>query len=136
MTIAELLFATLGSLVNNKCYPNMFPEELIAPPGTVPATINRPTWPAIRFQEISAFNAPDVNGTGDETTDDKTYQIDVVAAHWGTMRSLVGQVIAALESTTPPCTRDFQAEEFDAETKTHRGILRFTFYSSTPVGSP
>lgn len=136
MTPGEIIFTYLGPLVNNKCYPNTFPEELIAPPGTVPASVNRPTWPAIRYQEISALNPPDIKGTGDEDTDDKTYQIDVVAAHYGTMRSLVRQVIAALESTLPPCTRDFQAEEFDTETKTHRGILRYTFYGSTPVGSP
>ncbi len=136
MTPGDVIFARLASLVANKCYPNTFPEELIAPPGTVPSTPNRPTWPAIRYQEISTFNPPDIKGTGDEDTDDKTYQIDVVAAHWGTMHALVRQVISALQDTTPPCTRDFQIEAFDTETKTHRGILRYTFYSSTPAGSP
>lgn len=136
MIFDELIFNKLAPLVNDRCYPNAFPEELIAPPGTVPASVNRPTWPAIRYQEISAFNPPDINGTGDEETDDKTYQIDVVSAHYGTMRSLVRQVIAALKDTSPPCTRDFMSEEVDAETKTHRGILRYTFYASTPAGSP
>lgn len=136
MSPGDVIFTLIGPLVGNRCYPNMFPEELIAPPGTVPSTPNKPTWPAIRYQEISAFNPPDVKGTGDEDTDDTTIQIDVVAAHRGTMRTLMAQVIATLKDTDPPCTRDFKAEEFDPETKTHRGILRYTFYSSTPTGSP
>ena len=138
MNPGDLIFTLLAPLVGNRCYPDTFPEELIAPPGTVPVTtsVNRPTWPAIRFQELTAFNPPDIKGTGDDDTDDTTYQIDVVAAHRGTMRALVGQVIATLKDTDPPCTRDFKSEEFDSDTKTYRGILRYSFYASTPVGSP
>ena len=136
MSPDEVIFSLLGPLVGNRCYPNTFPEELIQPPGTVPASVNRPTWPAIRYVEINAFNPPDIKGTGDEDTDDTTFQIDVVAAHRGTMRALLRQVIAAMKDTDPPCTRDFKNEEFDSETKTHRGILRYSFYASTPAGSP
>lgn len=137
MTPGDVIFARLASLVGNRCYPVIFPQELIGPPGTqITGNPNRPTWPAIKYQEISAFNPPDVKGTGDEETDDSEYQIDVVAEHRGTMRALVSQVIAALQDTDPPCTRGFKSEEFDSETKTYRGILRYTFFSSTPRGSP
>ena len=134
--ISGVIFSALRGLVSDRCYPNMFPQELIEPPSTVPAGIPYPTWPAIRYQQVNANNDPTICGTDTEDTDDTTYQIDVVARTHGAMRVLCTQVIAALQVTTPPCTRDFFLEDYDEETKTHRGILRFTFYASTPAGSP
>lgn len=136
MTPAEIIFSRLRGLVNDRVYPMQFPQEWILSPGTIPGQLVKPTWPSIKYQELTGFNPPDIMGTGDENTDDKTYQIDVVAQHYGTMRALVRSVIAAMEDTDPPNTRDFFAEEPDEETKTYRGILRYTFYASTPAGSP
>lgn len=137
--ISGVVFTALRGLVNDRCYPNEFPQELINPPksSTGGSNPNYPTWPAIRYYQLSALNAPCILGTGDEDTDDTTIQIDIVARTYGAMRSLVTQVIAALQDTDPPCTRDFVFEDYDEETKTHRGILRYTFYASSPaVGSP
>lgn len=134
--ISGVVYTALQSLVNGRCYPNQFPQELISPPSTSTGALNYPTWPAIRYQQIGAVNPPTIDGTDTEDTDDTTVQIDVVARTYGAMKSLVTSVIAALEITDPPCTRDFYLEEYDEETKTHRGILRYTFYGSTPAGSP
>lgn len=134
--ISGVIFTALRSLVNDKCYPNTFPQELIEPPSTVMNNLPYPTWPAIRYQLVNASNDATICGTDNEDTDDTSYQIDVVARTYGAMKVLSTQVIAALEVTDPPCLRDFYIEDWDEETKTHRGILRFTFYGSTLPGSP
>lgn len=132
--ISGLIFTALRGLVSDRCYPNEFPQELINAPGTQVGNSTL-TWPSIRYQQVGGFNTPDIKGTDTESTDDTTIQVDVVARTYGAMRSLCTQVIAALQNTDPPATRDFFGEEYDEETKTHRGILRFTFYGSS-VGSP
>lgn len=136
--ISGVVFTALRSLVNDRCYPNEFPQELINPPKSIAGGSNPayPTWPAIRYFQIGALNEPTIEGTGYEETDDTTIQIDIVARTHGAMRSLLTQVIAALQNTDPPCTREFMYETYDEETKTHRGILRYTFYASSPIGSP
>jgi hypothetical protein len=133
--ISGVIYSTLQGLVGGRCYPNQFPQEIISPPASASVGgLPYPTWPAIRYQQIGTSNAPDICGTGTEDTDDSTFQLDVVARTHGAMRALVTQVITAMQMTTPLCTRDFFLEEYDEETKTHRGILRYTFYASSPSG--
>lgn len=134
--ISGVVFTALRGLVNDRCYPIEFPQELITPPSTVSGGTPYPTWPAIRYQQISGDNVPTICGTDTEDTDDTSVQVDVVARTHGAMRALVTQVIAALQVTDPPCVRDFFFEDYDEETKTYRGILRFTFYASSASGSP
>lgn len=134
--ISGIVFTALRGLVNDRCYPVEFPQELINPPASASGGTPYPTWPAIRYQQINSNNDPTICGSDTEDTDDTSVQIDVVARTHGAMRALVTQVISQLLVTDPPCVRDFFAEEYDEDTKTHRGILRYTFYASTPFGSP
>lgn len=135
--ISGVVYTTLQSLVNGRCYPNMFPQELINPPTSNPGNLNYPTWPAIRYTQLEAINEPTIEGTDTEETDDTTIQVEVVARTFGAMKALVTQVIAALQATDPPCLRGLYLDDYDEELKVHRGILRFTFFASSPTsGSP
>ncbi len=126
----------MRGLVFDRCYPSTFPQVAVATPGTTAATIDSPIWPAIRYTIISGFNGADICGTDTVDTDDTRVQIDVVAKGYGAMVTLRDQVIAALQTTFPPCTRDGYFETYDADTKTHRGVLDFVFYASAGGGSP
>lgn len=131
MSIDTVIFSALGSLVSNRVYPVMFPEELIDPPKIQQADVPYPTWPAIRYQLIAGDNADTICGTDVEDTDNSEYQIDIVDSTYDGMRALVISAVAALQTTDPPCSRNFKAEDFDPETKTFRCILRYTFYPSS-----
>lgn len=133
--IADVVFAALRGLVNDRVYPVQFPQELIDPPKTVVFGVPYPTWPAIRYQELSGDSGNSICGTNSEATDTTQIQIDVVAVSWQEMRTLVSSVISALQVTSPPCSRDFLMDDYDADLKVFRGILRYSFYASSPFGS-
>jgi hypothetical protein len=134
MNVGAVIRTALRSLVNDRCYPNAFPQEDIAVPGTTVQATNKPTWPAIRYTLTDAQTDPTVYGTDTVDSDNSTVQIDVVALTYGAMISLRDQVIVAMMTTDPPCTREGYTELKDAETKTHRGILTYQFHASTPGG--
>jgi uncharacterized protein DUF3168 len=115
--ISGVIFQSLRSLVDNRVYPSTFPQT--------------PTWPAIRYT-IRREAAIVLCGTDLGQTDDSRVQIDVVAQSYAATVALRDQVIAALDDVSPPCTREFEAETYDTETKTHRVILEFSFYPSSP----
>lgn len=131
MTVGDVIFSALRSLVTDRCYPVVFPQELIDPPKIRDVSKPYPTWPAIRYSLIGADNVDTICGTDVEDTDNSQYQIDFVAVTYDEMKGLVTSGIAALMTTSPPCSRDFYFEDFDEETKTFRGILRITFYPSS-----
>jgi len=119
--IAGVVYTALRGLVNDRCYPSRFPQEE-----------ERPTWPAIRYT-LSGNNEPTICGTDTKATDDTRAVIDVVAVTHGAMLALVDQVIVALQSTDPPCYRDGESiETFNPDTKTHRCILQYQFFASSP----
>jgi hypothetical protein len=125
--ISAVVYQTLAPLVSGRVYPNTFRQ----PDGGMPV------WPAIRYQIINSVPAADIEGTVGVELDDGTVQVDVVARTYGAMAVLRDQVIAAMQNTDPPCIRGPIRETDDAETKTHRCILEFTFYPSNALtGSP
>ena len=126
--IEAVTFQTLRGLVNDRCYPNRFPQNEKGEITTV--------WPAIRYTVISAFNDADICGTDTVETDDSEVQIDAVAMTHGAMVALRDAIIAAMQTTYPPCVRESRSEVFDSETRTFRAILSFTFHPSTNNGSP
>jgi hypothetical protein len=120
------VFTALRSLVNDRCYPSIFPQ----PEGVPPA------WPAIRYSVISRVNPTDICGTDDVRTDDTRVQIDIVALTHGAVLSLQDQVITAMMGLTPPAVREGGFVTFDEETKTHRASLDYLFCASSQGGSP
>ncbi len=125
--ISALIHQTLGPLVHGRCYPNTFAQPNGGPP----------TWPAIRYTLISSNPAADICGTAGTNLDDTRVQLDVVAKTYGAAAVLRDQVVAAMQSLSPPCIRDGGFETFDDETKTHRVVMDFVFYpSSALTGSP
>lgn len=119
--ISGPIFQALRGLVDNRCYPSTFPQ-----PPAVPA------WPAIRYT-ISHDANPVLCGTDDGTTDNFTVQFDVVALTYGAAKTLRDQVVATLETLTPPAVREFENETYDTETKTHRVILAYSLHPSSPA---
>lgn len=120
MTVEQTVFAALRSLVGDRCYPNTFAQ----PTGL-------PDWPAVRYTS-SDDPVNSLCGSDNDNTDDVNVQIDVVAETFDGMKSLKRQVIAALLSTNPPCSRQPGGfETFDTETRTHRAVLQYLFQQST-----
>ena len=133
--IEGVVYTALRALVNDRCYPNAFPQEAINPPGSTTAPLNAPTWPAIRYQIVSSINEATICGTDDTTTDDTRVQVDVVAKTYGAARALCDQVIDALMGTYPPCTRENLIFFKDELTDTHQCTMQFVFYASSAAGS-
>ncbi len=132
--ISGVIYTALQSLVSGRCYPSRFPQDASGAPGTSAPTLSAPQWPAIRYTIVDAQNEPTICGTDSVETDDTRVQIDVVALTHGAMLTIRDQVIAALLSTDPPGYRENYFETWDAETKTHRGILLFSFFASSAAG--
>ena len=126
--IESTVYGALRSLVNDRCYPMRFPQNEKGEITTL--------WPAIRYTVVSAFNDADICGTDTVVTDDTEVQIDGVAMSHGAMITLRDQIIEQMQTTDPPCIRTSRVETFDAETRTYRAILQFTFHPSTEGGSP
>lgn len=125
--IEATVFTTLRGLVNDRCYPARFPQNEKGEITTI--------WPAIRYTVVTAFNDADICGTDTVDTDDTEIQVDGVAKTHGAMIALRDQIIAAMQTTSPPCVRTNRFETFDPETRTYRAVLSFTFHPSSS-GSP
>lgn len=119
--------AALKDIFSGNVYANVFPQ---LSNGQINSKL-----PAARFQIVSATNAGTVCGTGDRSTDDTRIQVDVVAGDWDALSPLVDDVIAAMQATDPPCTRDNYFTTFDEPTRTHRAVLDFIFTPSSAVTS-
>lgn len=120
MTLEADLFSALKSLVGNRMSPNTFPQ----PPA-------RPTWPAIRYTIIDSIPVVDLCGDGDDATATPRIQLDLVAEEYTAVRALRLQVLPIMQSFSPPAILEFSSSLYDAETKTHREILSYTFHGST-----
>jgi len=117
--IYGVVFTALKGLVANRCYPNTFPQGAV------------PVWPAIRYTLVTAVPDNTLCGSDVGETDEYHVQIDVVALTQGAASALADQVMAALQDTDPPATRDSKFETFDPETKTHRVVLDYLFHPSS-----
>jgi len=120
--ISGVLFTALRGLVADRVYPSTFQQ----PDGNLPA------WPAIRFTFIDSTPAIEICGTDSGASDDAHVQIDVVAKSYGAMTALRTQVMDALQNLEPPAVRTGGFETYDTETKTHRAVLEYAFYPSSP----
>lgn len=125
MSYESDLTTLLKPLVGNRVSPVVFPQA--------PAV---PTWPAIRYTFISTVPVTDQCGDGDDDTAEVRVQLDVVAATFYQVRALRLLVMAAMRTFTPPAILENTTSTYDAETKTHREIMEYTFHGSTPAGSP
>ena len=123
---ASLIHAALGPLVAGRCYPNAFPQ---------PAAGGPPTWPAIRFQLISAAPAPDLCGDDGIDTAAMRFQIDVVDQGYDASVALAQQVIEAMAGLATPAVLDSYEELPDAETATHRVRLDYLLHPSSEIAS-
>lgn len=120
-SVPQAIFAALRGLVDDRIYPNEFPQGNPLP-----------IWPAIRYIIISGAPSPTLCGTADEDGDDVTVFIDVVAETYPAMRALKAQVITALQTTDPPCSRQPGGQEGpDGETKTQRVVMTYYFQQSS-----
>lgn len=130
-SVETMVFTTLRSLVSDRCYPVTFPQQ---------AGVALPVWtqgPAIRFTIISQANEPTIEGTDDESTDDTRVQIDIVAMNYALVQGMRALVIAAMQNTDPPSTREEGGfVTFDEPTRTYRASLDFFVSASSPAGSP
>lgn len=125
--IEGVIFTALKGLVGDRCYPSTFPQNA---DGTFATH-----WPAIRYTVTSVSPVLDICGTDDVSTDDTRVQIDAVAASHGAVLTLRDQIIAALESTDPPCAREGGFITFDEDTRTHRAVLEYVFNPSSEATS-
>lgn len=124
MSLEDDIFATLAPLVmtsasplKGRVYPNTLPQQF--------------TYPAIRFQVISGVPVVDLCGDGDEETDETHIQFDVVGDTFDSMMILVRQVRTAMATFDPPAILEFFSTDFDAETKSHRGLMEYSFHGSS-----
>lgn len=121
LSVPQAISAALGPLVSGRCWPNEFAQGNALP-----------IWPAIRYTIINGDPSPTLCGTGDEDGDDVIVFIDVVAETYPAMRALKAQVITALQSTDPPCSRQPGGQEGpDGETKTQRVVMTYHFQQSS-----
>ncbi len=117
--IEGVVFTALRSLVNDRCYPVVFPQGM-------------ETWPAIRYQVIDEVPIPDICGTDIGETDDTRVQIDYVAKTHGAAIALKILGRQALASVAPPCIRDGGGfTDFDETTRTYRASDDFLFHPSS-----
>ena len=111
----------LKGFVGNRCYPDTFPQS--------PAT---PVWPAIRHQVFGGDISADICGSGTETTDDVSVQIDVVSDTGIERDAIAEQVRTRFMTFVPPAVLQSRPrDEFDSETKTYRCSMDYVFYGSS-----
>lgn len=128
MSVEGDVITAIQARFSGHAYLNEFPQ----PP-------RAPTWPAARVTVASV--APDVAicGDGGEDTADTRIQIDIVvteAAGYSALKTLQALVMSDMRSFDPPAVWDGAQFFPDAETKTHRCVLDYVIYASSPEESP
>lgn len=128
MSIESDVVAAIQARVDGRAYVGEFSQPNV-----------RPTWPAARVTVASI--APDVAicGDGGEETADFRVQIDLVVtegAGYSALNALKALVLSDMRSFDPPAIWDGGFYDFDSETKTHRYILDYLIYPSSPEESP
>lgn len=117
LEVPQFIFESLRGLVSDRVYPSVFPQGDALP-----------VWPAIRYTLISTVAPQSLCGSNTEgDADDIRVQIDAVATTYAGMRNLKRDIVATLQDTDPPSTREGGFEVYDAETKTHRATMDYTF---------
>ena len=124
MSLETDLFSTLKGLVGNRVSPTIFPQ----PPAV-------PTWPAICYTFISNVPVTDICGDGDDETSQPRVQLDVVASTFAGARALRLQVMASMRLFSPPAILELSLSDFDAETKTYREVMDYSFHGSSSGGN-
>lgn len=125
MSVGTVIYSALQALVGGRVYAGEFPQDA-----------ETPTWPAIRFTQISEDVAASLGGVDQDATD-VLVQVDVVAEDYDSMRLMRRQVIAAMESVDPPSVlQDGSFDEVDPDLAVHRAVLLFRFQPSSVDGSP
>jgi len=126
MTTEADLFAALGPLVSNRVYP----ETFVQPSGALPV------WPSIRYDLVSEVPMRTLcKDSGDDAPDTRV-QIDGVDKTFMQARALRVQIMAAMETFSPPAVLENTFNEYDVATKTFRVSLDYVIYKSSPAGSP
>lgn len=125
MSVGSVIYSALQALVGGRVYAGEFPQET-----------ETPTWPAIRFTQVSEDAAASLGGV-DQDAADVLVQVDVVTEDYDSLRALRRQVIAVLEHTDPPSVlQDGAFDEVDPDLGVHRSVLVFRFQPSSVDGSP
>lgn len=109
MNHSPAIYAALGPLVDNRCWPVVFAQSDAA------------GWPAIRYAPVGGTSWPDACGTGDGAEDTVRIQVDCAALSYDAAMDLAVQARAALTAITtmpyisegpPLCTFDADARVF------------------------
>lgn len=111
----------LSSLVGSRVYPSVFPQSF--------------TFPAIRYTFVDVVPIIDIIGDGDDETAVPRIQIDGVANTFKEARDLRLAIMAALKTFDPPAILDNSSMTYDAESKSHRAVLDYTFHGSSNATS-
>jgi len=120
MTLKTDIFDALKALVDNRVTPDTFPQE---------AT---PTVPAIRYTLVGGTTWQDLEGDGDDTTDDIRIQLDWIAKTAEARDALTPLIRTAMKTLDPPCVMQGPPlTTFDAPTKTYRATADWTSYGSS-----
>ena len=122
MSVETDLFTALSGLVDDRCYPIVFPQ-----------TGGVPVWPAIRYTIVSVVPAIALCGdSGDEAADTRV-QLDVVASSYTAMRALRLDVLAAMQTFVPVAIFENSSDQYDSETKTYRSQVDYIIYKSAEL---
>jgi hypothetical protein len=114
------IFDALKALAANRVWPDKFEQE---------ANL---TAPAIRYTLAGGTTWADLEGDGDESTDDIRLQLDWIARTADERDALTPLIRAAMKTLDPPCLMDGPVvTTFDAETKLYRAFAFWTSYGSS-----
>jgi hypothetical protein len=115
------IFDALKALVNNQVLPDKFDQEA-----------NAPIVPAIRYTLAGGATWEDLEGDGDDSTDDFRIQIDWIARTAEARDALTPLIRTAMKTLSPPCRMQGRPiTTFDAETKVYRASADWISYGSS-----
>ncbi|MBU1567715.1 MAG: DUF3168 domain-containing protein [Proteobacteria bacterium] len=103
----------LDSLVSNRCYPVVAPDN--------------PTRPYIIYQVIT--NVPNVLLDGPGGLERRRMQIDIWAETYASQKSLEAQVFSAMAAATFSNIPLMAQDSYEPETKLFRSIMEFSIWS-------
>ena len=110
--IETSIFTLLKTLVGNRCYPLVMPQN--------------PTLPAIVYQRIAS--APSNTLATPPTIDQVRLQIDSYAATYSEAKSTALSVRNAMESATFKATLQSDDDSYEPETRLYRVSMDFYVY--------